>query len=318
MKVIDHLRQADRTLYSFEILPPLKGSSIQAIYNTLDPLMEFKPSFINVTYHRSEYIYKVNAQGLFEKKMIRKRPGTAGICAAITTKYKIDAVPHLICGGFSVDETEDVLIELNFLGIENVLLLRGDNTRNEENFIPEKNGHAYAIDLVKQVIKMNHGEYLEEDLKNSQPSDFCVGVAGYPEKHFEAPNMQTDLRHLKAKVDAGADYVVTQLFFDNQKFYDFVKACRDIGITVPIIPGIKPITSKKQVKSLPRIFFTSIPNDLNEDLENCEDDVQAARVGRDWCIEQCRQLIRFGVPALHFYTMSASAPVYNVVKELVS
>ena len=317
MKVIDHISSAKNTLYSFEILPPLKGKGIQSIYNSLDPLMEFKPPFINVTYHRSEYIYKKTADGLFDKKMISKRPGTAGICAAIMTKYKVDAVPHLICGGFTIDETEDLLIELNFLGIENVLLIRGDKTKSEDVFTPEKQGHPYAIDLVKQVSKMNKGVYLEEDLKYASPTKFCIGVGGYPEKHYEALNMPTDLKYLKAKVDAGADYIVTQLFYDNTKYFEFVNACREAGINVPIIPGLKPLTNRKQILTIPRVFAVSFPELLANELQKCETDEAVAAVSKEWMVNQCKELIKFGVPVLHFYTMSNAGPVLNIMNELV-
>src|SRR5687768_8126395 len=259
MKVIDHIRQAKDTLISFEILPPLKGKTINSIYEHLDPLMEYKPSFINVTYHRSEHVFKKKADGTFDKVEVRKRPGTVGICAAIMNRYGVDAVAHLICGGFSKQETEDALIDLNFLGINNVLVLRGDAPRNETFFEPEPGGHKYAIELLQQVTNMNNGIYLEEDLKNAVKTNFCIGVAGYPEKHFEAPNMQTDLAYLKAKVDAGAEYVTTQMFFDNEKYFQFVKCCRDAGITVPIVPGLKPVRTKKQLNIIPRTFHVDIP-----------------------------------------------------------
>ena len=246
MKVIDHLKAAKSTLFSIEILPPLKGKSISSIYEGIDPLMEYKPSFVDVTYHREEYIYKKRDGGYLEKVSIRKRPGTVGICAAIMNRYHVDAVPHIICGGFSKEETESALIDLQFLGIENVLLLRGDAIKTEPTFIPEPNGHQYAIDLVKQVVEMNNGKYMHEDVVDMAPTQFCIGVAGYPEKHFEAPNMIADIRNLKAKVDAGADYIVTQMFFDNKKYFEFVEQCRANGIHVPIIPGLKIITAKNK------------------------------------------------------------------------
>ena len=316
MKVTDHIAAAQKKVFSFEILPPLKGKGIQAVYDTLNPLMEFKPPFINVTYHRSEYIYKKTADGLFEKKMTSKRPGTAGLCAAIMTKFKVDAVPHLICGGFTVDETEDLLIELNFLGIENVLLVRGDKAKSEDMFVPEKEGHKYAIDLVKQVVNMNKGIYQEEDLKNSVATNFCIGVGGYPEKHLEALNLSSDLRYLKAKVDAGAHYVVTQLFYDNKKFFEFVKCCRDIGITVPIVPGLKPLTTRKQIASIPRTFSVSFPDALANELEKCETDEAVAQVGKEWSVQQSKELMANGFNALHYYTMSNPKPVHAIVSEL--
>lgn len=316
MKVTEHIEKAKKPLFSFEILPPLKGVGIQSIYNTLDPLMEFNPPFINVTYHRSEFIFRKTAEGLFEKKIVRKRPGTAGICAAIMTKYGVDAVPHLICGGFSVDETEDLLIELDFLGINNVLLLRGDKMKSEEIFNAQKDGHKNALDLIQQTVQMNKGVYLEEELNNAMPTDFCIGVAGYPEKHYEAPNMNIDLQYLKAKVDAGAHYIVTQMFFNNQKYFDFVKSCRDIGITVPIIPGLKPITTKKQITNLPRIFNVDIPTELIKEFEICNNEEDFKKVGIEWSIKQCKELLNAKIPVIHFYTMSNSASVKKIVQEL--
>src|SRR3954466_1118032 len=254
MKVIEHIQQASKTLISFEILPPLKGKTMSAIYEHLDPLMEFKPSFINVTYHRSETMFKKRADGSFEKVEVRKRPGTVGICAAIMNHYEIDAVPHFICGGFTKRETEDALIDLNFIGVDNVLVLRGDAAKNESLFEPEPDGHRFALDLLKQVVNLNNGIYLEEDIRDGFRTKFSIGVAGYPEKHFEAPNMETDLAYLKAKVEAGADYIVTQMFLDNSKFFEFSKRCKGHCITVPIIPGLKPVTNKKQLSLIPGAF----------------------------------------------------------------
>ena len=317
MKVTDYIDQAKgKTLVSFEILPPLKGSSIQSIYSTLDPLMDFKPPFINVTYHRAEYMYKKNAAGTFEKTIIRKRPGTVGICAAIINRYHVDAVPHIVCGGFTEEETEDALIDLNFLGVDNLLVLRGDPTKNESMFEPEPGGHAHAIDLLKQAVKMNNGTYLEEELNNGVKTNFCIGVAGYPEKHYEAPNMQMDLAHLKAKVDAGANYIITQMFFDNKKFFEFVKLCREAGITVPIIPGIKPLTQKKQINTLPRLFNIEIPEQLAVTINKCNDDEAARQVGIESATEQCKELMQSQIPVLHFYTMSNAAPVKAIVSKL--
>ncbi|MBS1760109.1 MAG: methylenetetrahydrofolate reductase [NAD(P)H] [Bacteroidetes bacterium] len=317
MKVTDHIAQAKDTLISFEVLPPLKGKGIGALYKHLDPLMEFKPAFINVTYHRSEHIFKKKADGNFEKVVIRKRPGTESICAAIMYKYNVDTVPHLICGGFSVNETEDALINLRYLGIDNVLVLRGDAAKNESTFEPEPGGHRYASDLLKQVVNLNSGVYLEEDLKSSQKTDFCIGVAGYPEKHFEAPNMETDLQYLKSKVDAGADYIVTQMFFDNEKYYQFVKDCRAIGITVPIIPGLKPIYNKKQLTILPKTFHIDLPSDLSKEILKCKSDEDVELVGQEWLLMQSKDLKKHGdVPVLHFYTLGKPHVVANVVKEL--
>jgi methylenetetrahydrofolate reductase (NADPH) len=316
MKIIDHINQAKGTLISFEVLPPLKGKGIDALYKHLDPLMEFKPSFINVTYHRSEHVFKKRADGSFEKVVIRKRPGTESICAAIMNKYNVDTVPHLICGGFSVNETEDALLNLQYLGIDNVLVLRGDAAKNETAFEPEADGHKYAIDLLKQVVNLNAGVYLEEDLKATNKTTFCIGVAGYPEKHFEAPNMQTDLRYLKEKVDGGADYIVTQMFFDNEKYYAFVKACRDYGINVPIIPGLKPIYSKKQLTVLPKTFHIDLPADLSNEILKCKTDEDVEQVGIEWLMQQSVDLKKNGVPVLHYYTLGKPHIVASVVKRL--
>jgi methylenetetrahydrofolate reductase (NADPH) len=317
MKVTDHIKQANGTLVSFEILPPLKGKGIANIYHHLDPLMEFKPSWINVTYHRSETAFKKRADGSFEKVEVRKRPGTVGICAAIMNYYHIDAVPHIICGGFTKRETEDALIDLNFLGIDNVLIIRGDAAANEASFEPEPGGHTYAIDLLKQVVNLNNGIYLDEDIRDGGKTAFCMGVAGYPEKHFEAPNLEIDLQRLKEKVEAGAEYVMTQMFFDNKKFCDFVRACRNAGIDVPIIPGLKPITSKKQLSVLPRIFHVDIPTDLSNEIIKCKTDADCETVGTEWLIQQSKELKTFGVPVLHYYTLGKSKVIWNVVKELV-
>jgi len=317
MKVIDHINQAKSTLVSFEILPPLKGKGIQSLYKHLDPLMEFKPSFINVTYHRSEHVFKKNADGSFAKVVVRKRPGTESICAAIMNKYSVDTVPHLICGGFNINETEDALINLHYLGIDNVLVLRGDAAKNETAFEPDPAGHKYASDLLKQVVNLNAGVYLEEDLKNSSNTKFCVGVAGYPEKHFEAPNMDSDLRYLKMKVDLGADYIVTQMFYDNEKYYAFVKACRDIGINVPIIPGLKPIYTKKQLTMLPKVFHIDLPAALSNEVAKCKTDEEVEKVGAEWLLQQSRELKKFGVPVLHYYTLGRPQIIADVVRELV-
>lgn len=303
MKVTEHLSKADKTLLSFEILPPLKGKSIQNIYEVLDPLMEFKPSFINVTYHRSEYIYKKRADDSFEKIFIRKRPGTVGICAAIQFKYKVDAVAHIICGGFTKEETEDALIDLSYLSIDNVLLLRGDASKSERDFTAENGGHAHATELVKQVVNMNKGIYLEEDSIQGYRTDFNIGVAGYPEKHFESPNIKTDLKYMKAKVDAGAEYIVTQMFFDNKKYFDFVQRCREEGIHVPIIPGIKPITALSQIHSIPRTFHVDIPDTLSDEIEKCSSAEAVKQAGVEWCIAQSKELIKGGAPCIHYYTM---------------
>ncbi|MEI8074344.1 MAG: methylenetetrahydrofolate reductase [Bacteroidota bacterium] len=316
MKVIDHINKATDTLLSFEVLPPLKGKTIVTLYDHLDPLMEFKPSWINVTYHRSETMFKKKADGTFEKIEVRKRPGTVGICAAIMNHYKIDAVPHIICGGFTKRETEDALIDLDFLGIDNVLVLRGDAAKNEASFESEPGGNNFAINLLKQVISMNNGVYIDEDIKNGGKTNFCMGVAGYPEKHFEAPNLEIDLLKLKEKVDAGAEYIMTQMFFDNQKFFDFVNACKAIGINVPIIPGLKPITNKKQLSVLPRIFHVDIPTDLSNAINKCKTDAECEQVGAEWLIQQSKELKQFGVPVLHYYTLGKPKVIKSVVEKL--
>ncbi len=315
MRVIDLINNAHKTLFSFEILPPIKGKRIESIYESIDPLIEYSPNFINVTYHREEYIYKKREGGYLEKISMRKRPGTVGICAAIINKYKIDAVPHLICGGFSKDETENALIDLQYLGIDNVLALRGDPVKTESTFVPKENGHAHAVDLVKQIVDMNKGNYSDNEIHTS-PSDFCIGVAGYPEKHFEAPNFNTDIKYLKAKIDAGAHYIVTQLFYDNEKFFKFRQACLEAGITVPIIPGLKPISVLKQMTSLPKIFNIDIPEALADALQKAKSDAEAKEIGIEWGIQQSKELIKEGVPCLHFYTMGNSDPVKRIVKSV--
>ena len=313
MKVIKHLENAKQTLFSFEILPPLKGKSIDSIYNSLDPLMEYNPPFIDVTYHREEYVYKKRKDGLLERQAVRKRPGTVGICAAIMNKYQVDTVPHIICGGFSKEETENALIDLDFLGIDNVLVLRGDPIKSEAYFTPEEDGHSYASELLRQVDNMNKGVYLDEDLKNSSPTNFCIGVAGYPEKHFEAPNMHSDLHFLKKKVEAGADYIVTQMFFDNQQYFDFVEICRNNDINVPIIPGLKPIATQKQLTLLPQRFHLNVPNLLVDEVLKCKNKDDVRKVGVEWAKQQTKELIDFGAPCIHFYTMGKSHNVQQIV-----
>lgn len=317
MKVIDHLKKANgKTLFTIEILPPLKGENIRSLFDHMDPLMEFKPPFIDVTYHREEFVYKKQENGLLEKRSVRKRPGTVGICAAIQNHYKVDTVPHIICGGFSKEETENALIDLHFLGIDNVLVLQGDAIKNEGRFVPDPDGHKYASELLQQVADMNNGIYLDEELQNTAPTNFCIGVAGYPEKHFAAPNLKTDLKYLKLKVDLGADYIVTQMFFDNTKFFDFVKRCREAGITVPIIPGIKPITTKTQISVLPTTFHIDIPEELADEVAKCKDNATAKEVGIKWAVHQSRELMKAGVPTLHFYSMGKSDPIYRIAREL--
>lgn len=315
MKVIDHINQAKDTLFSFEILPPLKGKSIQSIYDGIDPLMEFNPKFINVTYHREEYIYKEREKGLLEKVSIRKRPGTVGICAAIMNKYHVDAVPHLICGGFSKEETENALIDLQFLGIDNVLALRGDPVKTEASFTPHPKGHRYAVELIGQITEMNQGKYTLDDIK-LEPTNFCIGSAGYPEKHFEAMNMATDLDYLKKKIDAGAEYIVTQMFFDNQKYFDYVEKCRAAGINVPIIPGLKPIKNLRHITFLPKFFNIDLPDDLSKELLKCTSNDQVKELGIEWGTAQSKELKKAGVPCIHYYTMSNSEEVSRIAADV--
>ena len=318
MKVTEHIQAANNnTLVSFEVLPPLKGKTIDTLYGSLDHLMEFKPPFINVTYHRSESMFKKKPDGTFDKVEVRKRPGTVGICAAIRNHYNVDTIPHLICGGFSKNETENALIDLHFLGIDNVLVLRGDAEKNEASFIPHHDGHPYAIDLLSQVANLNNGIYLEDDILNGSKTNFCIGVAGYPEKHFEAPNLEIDLKRLKEKINAGADYIMTQMFFDNQKFIDYVTQCRNAGIEVPIIPGLKPLTTKKQLSVLPRIFHVDIPTDLSLEVMKCKTDADVEIVGQEWLIQQSKELKLFGVPVLHYYTLGKPKVIHNVVKSVM-
>ncbi|MGB0166197.1 MAG: methylenetetrahydrofolate reductase [NAD(P)H] [Luteibaculum sp.] len=317
MKVIDHLEQAKgKTLFSFEVLPPLKGDRIDNIFSAIDPLLEFDPKFINVTYHREEFVYKEKANNLLEKFAIRKRPGTIGISVAIQTKYKIDVVPHLICGGFSKDETEDALIELKFLGIDNILALRGDPIKTERTFVPSPGGHRYASELIEQIVAMNHGKFLHDEVYENAPTDFCIGCAGYPEKHLESISPGVDLKNLKRKVDAGADYIVTQLFYDNKKYFEFVDRCREMGITVPIIPGLKPLGRRRHLSFIPKTFSVDFPDELANQLETAKTDADIADIGTKWCIQQSKELMKAGVPCLHFYTMGNSAQVAKIAREV--
>jgi methylenetetrahydrofolate reductase (NADPH) len=315
MKLTEYFK-SDKTLFSFEVLPPLKGKSIDSLYNAIDPLMEFNPAFVDVTYHREEYIERPRKDGGYDKISTKKRPGTVAICAAIMNKYKVEAVPHLICGGFSKDETENALIDLAFLGIENVLALRGDNLKNERNFVPEKDGNGNSLDLIRQIGDMNSGVYLDQELQNATETNFCIGAAGYPEKHLDAANMQSDLKFLKRKVDAGAEFITTQMFFDNKKYFEYIDLCREAGIHVPIIPGIKPITKKIHLRALPSIFNMDIPEPLASELHDAKDDAAARQIGIEWCIQQCKELKAANVPALHFYTMSFSSATKDVVSQI--
>lgn len=316
MKITEHIKKANgKTLFSFEIIPPKKGKNIQELYDNIDPLMEFKPPFIDVTTSREEYVY-IDKQGLLDKKITRMRPGTLGICAALKHKYDIDPVPHVLCGGFTKEETEYLLVDCHYLGINNVMALRGDPMKEQKYFKATKGGHQFAIDLVEQINDLNCGKYLHEVLEVDYKADFCIGVAGYPEKHVEAPSLQYDLKRLKQKVDAGADYIVTQMFFDNKKFFDFVAAARDLGISVPIIPGIKPITIKRHLQLLPHVFNIDLPEDLINAVENCKDNQHVKQVGIEWSIQQSKELQKKGVPVLHFYSMGKSDTIKAIASKL--
>ena len=316
MKVIEHINKAKgKTQFTFEILPPVKGHHISSIFQNIDPLMEFKPPFIDVTYHREEYVYNDLGNGLLQKKVVRKRPGTVGICAALQNKYNVDAIPHILCGGFTKEVTENLLIDLDFLGINNVVALRGDAIKSETYFTPNKEGHSYASELVNQISDLNKGIYLE-DLEISSKTDFCIGVAGYPEKHMEAPNLESDIHFLKKKIKLGADYIVTQMFFDNKKFFDFVEICRKEGINVPIIPGLKPISTLKQLNILPQRFHCDLPEELIKEVIKCKDNKKVKEVGIEWCIKQSKELKKGGVPFLHYYSMGKAMNIKKIASEV--
>ncbi len=317
MKVTEHIKKANgKTLFSFELIPPKKGNNIQDLYNNIDPLMEFNPPFIDVTTSREEHVYIDKGNGLLDRKITRMRPGTVGICAAIKHKYDVDTVPHVLCGGFTKEETEYLLVDCHYLGIENVMALRGDAMSHQRYFEARKGGHQYATQLVDQIQNLNKGKYLHDVIEANHKADFCIGVAGYPEKHLESPSLQTDLKRLKEKVDAGADYVVTQMFFDNQKYFEFVKAAREIGITVPIIPGIKPVAVKRHLQLLPQVFKIDLPETLIKAMEDCKTNKEVRQVGVDWCIEQSRELLTAGVPLLHYYSMGKSDNIKAIAKAL--
>lgn len=317
MKVTEHIERANgKPLFSVEILPPLKGQDVNCTFKTLDPLVEMNPAFIDVTYHREEYVYKQKENGLLKRHQVRKRPGTVAICAAIQNHYKIDAIPHLICGGFTKEDTEDALIDLNFLDIDNVLVLRGDPIKSEKTFVPEIDGNAYASELIEQVTALNKGFYLDDELQETNKTDFCIGIAGYPEKHFESPNLAMDMFYLKKKVELGADYIVTQMFFDNEKYFDFVRKCREMDINIPIIPGIKPLTTFNQLKTLPQNFYLDLPETLAMEVLKAKDKETVKQIGLEWCINQCKELIEFGVPGLHFYTMSNSINTQKIANAI--
>ena len=314
MNVIDIINKSDKTVFSFELLPPLKGSDAGKIYRTIESLVDFDPKYINITTHRDEMVFIELADGTIEKRIVRKRPGTVAIAASIQHKYGIPVVPHILCGGFSKSETEHVLIDLNFMEISNVLALRGDGVKTDHVFRPTPDGHAHASELVEQIVNLRAGKYLESDLKNTAALNFCIGVAGYPEKHFEAPNFDTDLTYLKQKVDAGADYIVTQMFFDNQVYYDFVDKCHAAGINVPIIPGIKPINLTNQLTVLPKLFSINLPQDLATELAKCKSNDDAKEVGTEWAIHQSKDLVAHNVPSLHIYTYGVSDNTRKIVE----
>ncbi|CAM4030318.1 MULTISPECIES: methylenetetrahydrofolate reductase [NAD(P)H] [Flavobacterium] len=315
MKVTEHIQNANgKSLFSFEILPPLKGQNIQSIFDGIDPLMEFNPPFIDVTYHREEYEFKERGNGLLQKKIVKKRPGTVGICAAIQNKYNVDAIPHILCGGFTKEDTENLLIDLDFLGIDNVVALRGDAVKSEIYFKPDKEGHSYASELVTQISNLNNGIYLDEDLQNSNNTNFCIGVAGYPEKHMEAPSMDSDIHFLKQKIKNGAEYIITQMFFDNKRFFEFVTKCRVAGITVPIIPGLKPIATKKQLNLIPHRFKVDLPDDLIMEIVKAKDNDAVKEIGIEWCITQSKELLSSGLPVLHYYSMGKAENVKTIAK----
>jgi len=314
MSVIEKINNAKGPLFTFELLPPLKGHSIERVYATIDRLIEFNPAYINFTTHRNEIVYHERPDGLLEKRVVRKRPGTIALAAAVKYKYNIPVVPHILCGGFSKEETENVLIEMNFLGIDDVLALRGDPQKGSRTFIPEKEGHTHTWELVQQIANMNRGKYLEETLEDATPTSFCIGVAGYPEKHVEAPNRQIDMENLKLKVESGASYIVTQMFFDNSRFFRFRDDCRKFGIKVPVIPGLKPITALNDINLLPQTFHIDVPHDLVLALQKCKTDNDAREVGIEWATVQSKDLIREGVPGIHYYTLGRSDNIARIVK----
>lgn len=316
MKITEHINKAnEKTLFSFEIIPPKKGKSIEDLYANIDPLMEFKPPFIDVTTSREEYVY-VEKDGLLDRKVTRMRPGTVGICAAIKHKYDVDTVPHVLCGGFTKEETEYLLVDCHYLGIDNVMALRGDAMSHQKYFEASQGGHQYAKELVEQIQNLNRGKYLHDVIESDNCANFCIGVAGYPEKHLEAPSLQTDLKRLKEKVDAGADYVVTQMFFDNKKYFEFVDAAKSMGINIPIIPGIKPIAVKKHLQLLPQVFRIDIPENLIKEVDSCKSNKEVRQVGIEFAIQQSKELLAAGVPVLHYYSMGKSNNIQAIAKEL--
>lgn len=314
MKVIEHLAKATNPLISFEIIPPQRGGDIKAMLSLIDDISKFNPPFIDVTSHAAEVIYEETPQGIV-RRVIRKRPGTLGICALIQNKYNIDAVPHIICQGFTREETEDFLIELHYLQIDNVLAVRGDENNYKKPLAHGRSANLYAVDLVSQIVAMNHGKYLEEGLLNAKPTSFCVGVGGYPEKHFEAPNTAIDIKHTKEKIDAGAEYIVTQMFFDNSKYFSYVQKCREEGIDAPIIPGLKILTTKSQLTNIPRNFYIDIPEELSEEIMAARPE-HVMEIGVNWAARQVEELLNSNVPSVHFYVMQNSKPILMLMDKL--
>lgn len=315
MKVIDILNGQRRPFASFELVPPLKGSDASRLYQSLDPLMEFQPPFINITCHRDEIEYVPNSDGTYTRMTLAKRPGTVAIVAAIMRRYpELEIVPHVICGGSSCSRVESELLDLHFLGINNIMALRGDALPGQKHFIPEPDGFQHSSELVGMISDLNHGRYLDPTVKQGLSTDFCIGVAAYPEKHFEAANLESDIQCLKQKVEAGADYIVTQMFFDNECFFRFVEECRKAGIAVPIIPGLKPISSKKQIEMLPRAFHIDIPQPLVSLMKKTKTAEEAYQAGIDWAVQQSRDLLEHGVPAIHYYTMAKPDNVCEIVR----
>ena len=316
MRVIDLINSTDQTAFSFEILPPLKGTGIEKVYQDIDTLREFNPKYINITTHRSEYVYKDLGEGIFQRSRLRRRPGTVAVAAAIQNKYNITVVPHILCSGFTREETEYVLLDLQFLGITDLLVLRGDKAKHESIFTPEPNGYSHAIELEEQINNFNKGIFVDGSEMKITNTPFSYGVACYPEKHEEAPNLSADIYWLKQKVKAGAEYAVTQLFYDNRKYFDFVAQVRKEGITIPIIPGIKPLKKLSQLSRIPKTFKVDIPEELTKEVLKCKDDNAVQQVGIEWCIRQCKELIAHGVPSIHFYSVSAADSIKEVAKQI--
>jgi len=316
MKVIEHLAKAKNTLISFEIIPPKRGGDIKALMNVLDEIVKYNPPFIDITSHAAEVIYEETPDGGYQMKIKRKRPGTLGICALIQNKYNVDAVPHVICNGFTKEETEDFLIELHYLGIDNVLAVRGDDAGFKKPLKFGRSANEFAVDLVRQINGMNEGKYIEDSLLDAEAMDFCVGTSGYPEKHFEAPNLKTDVKYTKDKVDAGAGYIVTQMFFNNKNYFEYVDLCRREGINVPIIPGLKIITSKSQVVNLPKNFYIDIPDELTEEIFKAKNDKEVVEIGAEWTAKQVEELLNKNVPAIHFFVMQNAEPVKLLMKKI--